>query len=81
MHLKNGCGEGWYKKENTCVGVDSYFTSVGGCMQVEVENVATVGVLCLLLMSGEADFDDTKGEVEAHWQIHLGGQGQGAGHH
>ena len=39
-----------------------------------------MGVLCLLLMSGEADFNEAKGEVEAHWQIYLGGQGQGEGH-
>ena len=49
------------------------------CWRVEAEKFA-VGVLCLLLMSGEAVFDEAKGEVEAHWQIHLGGQGQGAGH-
>lgn len=67
------------EKENTSVGVDSYFTSVGGCKKAEAEKVA-VGVLRLLLMSGEADFDEAKGEVEAHWQIRLGRQGQGAGH-
>jgi len=68
------------EKENTSVGVDSYFASVGGCKEAEAEKVA-VGVLRLLLMSVEADlFDEAKGEVEAHWQIRLGGQGQGAGH-
>jgi hypothetical protein len=67
------------EKEITSVGVDSYFTSVGGYKEAEEEKVA-VGVLCLLLMSGEADLDLAEGEVEAHWQIHLGGQGQGAGH-
>ena len=36
-------------------------------------------LLSLSLMSGEADFDGAKGEVEAHWQIYLGGQGQGEG--
>ena len=46
---------------------------------MEAEKVV-VGVLRLSLMSGEADFDDAKGEVEAHWQIYLGGQGQGEGH-
>ena len=47
---------------------------------MEVEKVV-VGVLpSLSLMYGEADFDDTKGEVEAHWQIYLGGQRQGEGH-
>ena len=46
---------------------------------MEVEKVV-VGVLCLSLMSGEADFDEAKGEVEARWQIYLGGQGQGQGH-
>ena len=49
-------------------------------MQVEAGKAA-VGFLCLLLMSGEADFNEAKGEVGAHWQIHLEGQGQGAGHH
>ena len=46
---------------------------------MEVEKVV-VGVLHLSLMSGEADFDEAKGEVEARWQIYLGGQGQGQGH-
>ena len=39
-----------------------------------------VGVLRLSLMSGEADFDKPKGEVEAQWQIYLVGQGEGEGH-
>ena len=40
-----------------------------------------MGVLHLSLMCGEADFDKAKGEVEAHWQIYLGGpEGQGEGH-
>ena len=46
---------------------------------MEAEKVV-VGVLCLSLMSGEADFDKAKGEVDAHWQIYLGGQGQGEGY-
>ena len=46
---------------------------------MEVEKVV-VGVLRLSLMSGEADFDEAKGEVEARWQIYSGGQGQGQGH-
>ena len=46
---------------------------------MEAEKVV-VGVLHLSLMSGEADFDKAKGEVEACWQIYLGGQGQGEGH-
>jgi hypothetical protein len=69
------------EKENTSVGVDSYFASVGGYKEAEAEaEEVAVGVLCLLLMSDEAHFDLAKGEVEAHWQIRLGGQGQGAGH-
>ena len=39
-----------------------------------------VGALRLSLMSGEADFDEAKGEVEAQWQIYLVGQGQREGH-
>ena len=47
---------------------------------METEKVV-VGVLRLSLMSGEADFHEAKGEVEAHWQIYLGGpEGQGEGH-
>ena len=47
---------------------------------MEAEKVV-VGVLCLSLMSGEADFDEATGEVEGHWQIYLGGpEGQGEGH-
>ena len=45
---------------------------------MEAEKVV-VGVLRLSLMSGEADFDEAKGELEAHWQIYLG-EGQGEGH-
>ena len=44
---------------------------------MEAEKVV-VGSLSLL-MSGEADFDEAKGELEAHWQIYLG-EGQGEGH-
>ena len=47
---------------------------------MEAEKVV-VGVLHLSLMSGGGDFDEAKGEVEAHWQIYLGGQGQGQGHY
>ena len=46
---------------------------------MEVEKVVAVGVLRLSSMSGEADFNEAKGEVEARWQIYLGGQGQGQG--
>ena len=67
------------ENENTAVGVDAYFASAGGCKKVEAEKVA-VGVLRLLFMSDEANFDEAEGEVEAYWQICLGGQGQGAGH-
>ena len=47
------------ENENTSVGVDSYFASVGGCKKVEAEKVA-VGVLRLLLMPGEADLTKPK---------------------
>ena len=80
MHLQNGCGEDWYKKKNMSGGVELYFTSVIECKQVEVPEKVAVDVLHLLLISNEADFDKAKGEVEPHWQIHFGGQGQGAGH-
>ena len=47
---------------------------------MEAEKVVVGVPIRLSLMSGEADFDDAKGEVEAHWQIYLGGRGQGEGH-
>ena len=85
MHLQNGCGEDQCKKENTSV-VDLYVWSrtFNICWRVQVAGGGESCCGChlrLSLMFGEADFDEAKGEVEAHWQIYLGGpEGQGEGY-
>ena len=79
MHLQNGCGEDQYKKGNmSVVGLSMWSRTLH---LLEGTKKVIVGVpIYLSLMSGEADFDEAKGEVEARLQIYLGGQGQGQGH-
>ena len=72
-------GEDQYKKGNTSVvGLSMWSRTLH---LLEGTKKVVVGVpIRLSLMSGEADFDEAKGEVEARLQIYLGGQGQGQGH-